>query len=179
MDIVLIFAIVVGTLILDQVSKIVVENFIEPGRSVPVVGDLFKLTLRYNTGAAFSIMAGRTPVLLAVSILAIAVIMVMYRKMAQKVWLKVSLSLILGGALGNFLDRLNIVSMIREGHLSWEMLGKGRVVDFLDFGIGSLRWATFNFADSAIVVGVAMLILELLFFGKRTRGKLSAPCQKN
>lgn len=103
-----------------------------------------------NPGAAWGLLAGtsekyRVPFFLVVSLAAIAFIISFFRKLEDDQYLMIiSLSLVFGGAIGNFIDRL---------HLSY-------VIDFIDWYVGSSHWPTFNFADAAISTGVALLVLE-------------------
>lgn len=114
-----------------------------------------------NPGAAWGLLAGanekyRVPFFLVVSIAAMAFIIRFFRKLDDDQYLMiVSLSLVFGGAIGNFIDRL---------HLSY-------VIDFIDWYVGSSHWPTFNFADAAISTGVALLILEWIKDAVANRAK--------
>jgi signal peptidase II len=140
----------------DQGSKILVARRMTLGQSVAVLGDFFHLTFIRNTGGAFGIFIGGGWFYLVSSIVAVILIFYYLRRMsAGLVWSRVSLAVILGGALGNLIDRLRT----------------GAVTDFLDFGIGRLRWPVFNVADAAVTVGVAIFLLTLLPKKKEDRGK--------
>ena len=135
---------------LDGLSKLWVERALALYQPVPIVGDLFRLTLGYNSGVAFGIFANTAgwPVLLpGIIILALLVWIVgalVVGKLSRAApW---PLQLILGGAIANFADRLL----------------DGRVTDFLDVGLCASRWPAFNLADSFIVLGVAALMLALV-----------------
>lgn len=116
---------------------------------IPVAGDVFRLTLGYNTGVAFGLFAGGGATILLLSgaiILGVAawiVVAVRAGEMSPRLW---PLGLILGGAIANLADRLP----------------DGRVTDFLDVGIGAARWPTFNLADTSIVVGIGLVVLLTL-----------------
>jgi signal peptidase II len=134
----------------DQLSKeLIVRNF-EFGDSMEIIPGFFHFTLIGNYGAAFGIFRGlpdgtRQLVLAAVSLIALVVVFKMlYSKDAQDLLSKLSLGAILGGAFGNILDRIRF----------------GKVIDFLDFFIGEYHYPAFNLADSAICLGVALLILK-------------------
>lgn len=136
---------------LDQMSKRFVVRYIEEGQLIPVVDGFFNLTLSYNRGAAFGFLAGiendaiRMGVLWSATILAVIAVVYMFFREYSQDWIGQSaLSLILGGALGNVVDRATM----------------GEVVDFLDFYIGQYHWPAFNVADSAICVGVAILLVH-------------------
>ena len=132
----------------DQVTKIWVSGALRPYELVPVIDGFFNLTLAFNTGAAFSFLAqggGWQRWLLSGLAVVVTIVLVVWlaRLDRHDRWTAAALSLVIGGAVGNLLDRLRL----------------GHVVDFLDFYLGSWHWPAFNVADSAIVVGVAILLL--------------------
>jgi signal peptidase II len=139
-------ALVIG---LDQATKLLVLSSFFLGESLPVTG-FFNLVLVFNRGAAFSFLAGAGGwqkwffVVLALAISAWLVVMI--RHHATERLLPAALALVLGGALGNVIDRLRF----------------GAVVDFLDFHLAGWHWPAFNVADSAISVGVALLLWQQL-----------------
>ncbi|MCK4596650.1 signal peptidase II [bacterium] len=142
------------TIIADQGSKIFVAKRMELGQSIPVLGNFFRITFIRNAGSAFGIFLGGGWFYLLASILAIILIFFYLRKMsAGHLWSRISLTLILGGALGNLIDRVRY----------------GMVIDFLDFGVGRLRWPVFNLADAAVTVGVAVFLL--LMFQKKAEDR--------
>jgi len=150
------FTVTILVMISDQGSKLLVERRMTLGQSVSVVGSFFHLTFIRNAGSAFGIFLGGGWFYMISSIVAVILIFYYLRRIsAGHVWSKVSLAMILGGALGNLADRLRI----------------GAVTDFLDFGIGRLRWPVFNVADAAVTVGVAIFLLTLLLKKKEDRGK--------
>jgi len=132
---------------LDGLTKIWAEQTLTPFQPVPVIGDWFRFTLGYNTGVAFGMFAngGNWPLILT-GIIIVGLLVWFSRGLAtghfpaQAAW---PIGLLLGGAIGNFIDRFP----------------DGRVTDFLDVGLGALRWPTFNIADSFILIGVAILVL--------------------
>lgn len=140
-------------LVLDQVSKYWIIGEFYYGERLSVIPGLFELTHVRNPGGAFSLFAdgslvGRMLFFVGMTLVAIVLLLVFFRRLDPEVRLTAaSLGAILGGALGNLADRL----VHRE------------VIDFLDFHIGSYYWPTFNFADSFIVVGVAILMIEMFF----------------
>ncbi len=135
--------------LLDQATKTIVRQSFTFGESVPLFG-FIRLTYHRNTGAAFGLFEGRTAYLAAASLVFIAVTAVYLARRPQSP-LSIALSLVLGGAIGNAIDRLSY----------------GYVVDFIDLRV----WPIFNVADAAISCGVAW-ILGLAVFGARAR---SAP----
>lgn len=136
----------VATVILDQVTKAAVVGGMDLNERSPVFGTFLRLTYIKNSGAVFGMMKGASTYFTFFSIIAAAVLVVVLiiaRRASTLV--RVSLGLVLGGAVGNLIDRLRF----------------GAVVDFLDVGISeSVRWPCFNVADSAITVGVFLLIIS-------------------
>lgn len=147
------FFVAATVLILDQVTKLIVAKAVPLYTSVSVIPGFFRISHVLNRGAAFSLFADiRSPwapiALLVFSLIVMAVITIILLR-AKRVLNRtnVGLSLILGGAMGNFLDRLLM----------------GSVVDFLAFRLGSYHWPDFNLADSAIVAGSGLLLLDVFF----------------
>jgi signal peptidase II len=144
---IIIFAIASLAIIVDQITKWLIQSHLSPGQSVPETG-FFRLTYAQNTGAAFSIFWGKSDILTVITIcgtiLLLLYVFVGYRRYPfLDVRLnRIAVGLILGGNLGNLIDR------IRVGH----------VRDFLDVG----PWPIFNVADSCIVVGVILMAFSIL-----------------
>jgi signal peptidase II len=137
--------IAVLVLVLDQVSKHWAESGLEELEPVPVVGELLKFRLLYNSGAAWGLGSGITPVVTCLQ-LAIAVAVVVFAvRSVRSPWYTLSLGLVLGGALGNIHDRL----LRPPGPF------KGWVVDFLELP----NWPVFNVADMAVVSGAVLLVV--------------------
>jgi signal peptidase II len=140
---------------LDRATKSMIEAKLQPWKSVPVIPGLFDLTYVRNPGGVFGIFKnlddGVRGVLFTVVPVTAILLMAAYagRIPVSRRLTQVSLSLILGGAVGNLVDRF------LHGH----------VIDFLDFYWRSHHWPAFNIADSAICVGVAMLMIETIFVG--------------
>ena len=137
------------TLVIDQLTKIVLTWTVQPGHSVPVVSPILQLTYVQNTGAAFGLLKGQQLLFVLLSLVVIAAIIwelaTKGSRVATVTW---GCGLVLGGAIGNLIDRLRV----------------GYVIDFLDLRV----WPVFNVADSAITIGVALLILHSL--GHEARG---------
>ena len=135
-------------LALDQVSKLVVIDQLTPYVDVVVVTGFFNLVHVHNTGAAFSLFADQPGwqrgFFIGVALIATGVILFLMRKTQGRRTFSIALALILGGAVGNVIDR------ILYGH----------VIDFLDFFIAGWHWPAFNIADSAISIGAVMLIID-------------------
>jgi signal peptidase II len=138
---------------LDQATKIAVDTNLSFTDRIPVIEDFFYITHARNPGAAFGLF-GDAPVVIrltlfiGITLIALAMVVNFYRKLAPgDRFSALSLGLILGGAVGNLIDRVF----------------RGEVVDFLHFRLwGGYQWPDFNLADSFIVVGVAFLVIELL-----------------
>lgn len=131
----------------DQATKLTALHYLVLNRSVPFIPDFFNMTLVFNTGAAFGIMINQTAVLVVISIITICTLLIFgYIYAAEGGLFRVSVALILGGAVGNLFDRLV----------------RGYVVDFLDFYFRQYHWPAFNVADSCICVGTFLLALYFL-----------------
>jgi len=136
--------------IFDQTIKSLIIIHIKAYQPI-IITSFFNLFLSFNRGAAFSFLNNASGwqnwLFGAIAItISIFIINLLYRTPKKQLWTSISLSFILGGALGNLIDRL------------W----RGAVIDFLDFHFNTWHWATFNIADSAIVVGFFILFLTTL-----------------
>jgi signal peptidase II len=140
-------------LVVDQLSKALVLTFLAPGAphaEVVIVPGLLRLYYVENTGAAFGLFQGKNPLLAFLAFGVVVALVVWFRELVR-FWLgALALGLQLGGAVGNLIDRFR----------------HGFVVDFIDFSF----WPTFNLADSAITIGVLMLLYVLL-----RQGQLESP----
>jgi signal peptidase II len=149
----LMLAIAAFVVFLDRVTKLWIVAHVPSGHAIVVIPKVFRLTHVLNTGAAFSLFEGTTSphlvrnILIGFSIFAVIVVLLMIWKTGRSVTLtSIALALILGGAVGNLYDRM------RFSH----------VIDFLEVHIVHYHWPDFNVADSAIVVGACLLLLEML-----------------
>jgi signal peptidase II len=135
------FAVAAAVLAVDQICKALVTSGLGGGAIVDLLGGLIRLDYTRNSGAAFGLYQGGGALLAAIAIGVSGVIVFSYRRLSRSPWIvRAALGLILGGAIGNLVDRVRL----------------GYVVDYID-----LRWwPVFNLADSAIVVGVALLALH-------------------
>jgi signal peptidase II len=138
---------------LDQLTKYWITSNFYYHETVPIIPGFFDLTYVRNPGGAFSFFARgsfgqRMLFFIGTGILAIGLLIVFYRRLEPQARLSaLALGSILGGAVGNLIDRV----------------AYGEVIDFLDFHLSGYTWPTFNLADSFIVVGVAILMLEIFF----------------
>jgi signal peptidase II len=142
---------------LDQLTKVMAVRLLHPGSRVPVIADFFDLTLIYNTGAAFSFLAGASGwqrwffIILGI-VAALFLVFMLARHAGQRLF-ALGIALILGGAVGNVIDRIRI----------------GKVVDFVLLYHDRFYWPAFNVADSAITLGVTLLIIDEIRRVRRSR----------
>jgi signal peptidase II len=151
------FGLAAAVVAADQLTKWAILGAFAPGERAAVSG-FFNLVLVFNKGAAFSFLAGapgwQTPLFAAVAVIAIVVVTLILLRSRGEPLMCAGLALVLGGALGNLIDRLRY----------------GYVVDFLDFHAFGWHWPAFNVADSAITIGAGVLILDSLL-GRGANGE--------
>lgn len=138
---------------LDQITKLYIDHHFQLHESISVIPNFFNITYVRNTGAAFGLLSKapesfRIPFFIIVPLIALTIIVLIFKKTQDTQLLMITaLSLILGGAIGNFIDRVRF----------------NYVIDFLDFHWKNVyHWPAFNVADATIVVGVALLIFYTL-----------------
>jgi signal peptidase II len=140
--------------LLDQVTKIAITQTLSYGQAIPITS-FFNLVLAYNKGAAFSFLAAeggwQRYLFTGIAVTAVVLIVVLLKRHPEKKLFCGALALILGGAVGNLIDRVSY----------------GHVIDFLDFYAGNWHWPAFNVADSAICVGAVMFVIDELRRGKK------------
>src|ERR1700756_4981093 len=147
------FLLALFVLLLDRWTKHLVAIRISMYDHIQIIPGFFRITHTENTGAAFSLFADspshwKTAMLISFSVAAMIVVSVLLWKQSRALTMTgIALSLILGGAVGNL----------------WDRVASGRVVDFLLFYVKTYPWPVFNLADSAIVVGASLLVLEIIF----------------
>lgn len=141
--------------LIDQGTKFLIAKNLELYEQIPVIGNFFLITSSRNRGAAFGILQDQLWFFIVVTIAVVAGIVWYLRKMTKegRKLLPTALALVLGGALGNFIDRLLM----------------GEVVDFLQFNFGNYTFPIFNIADSCIVIGVGLIILDTILDGRREK----------
>ncbi len=144
--------VVLGTLLVDQLSKYLVRANSHPGEMIALIPGLLGITYVRNIGGAFGVLAGYRMLFIGVMILVVAgVAIYWYRTRPRYVWLCVSLGLVTAGALGNAIDRMDT----------------GLVTDFID--VLDKYWPIFNVADSAVVIGVGMLLIWIILAPEERR----------
>ena len=150
-NLMLLFLLAALILILDQTSKFIVCRIILPGGSFPVIKDIFHLTHVQNQGAAFGLFPNQTLFFIGITLFTILLILFFHQRISKEgsapSW---ALGLILGGAIGNLIDRIRLKV----------------VIDFLDFSLKGHHWPSFNIADSAITVGAVILLFSVFKKGK-------------
>ncbi len=148
-------------LAVDLVTKALIESSFSLGQAREVIGEWVQLRLVYNPGAAFGLNLGPYSrwIFLGIAVLALGVLWRVARKTDPGDWFRMlALGLVAGGAMGNLVDR------IRHAH---------GVVDFLDVGVGAMRWPTFNVADMGVTIGAIALAISLWIEDSR-RGQKQA-----
>ncbi len=153
----------------DQITKMMVKGSpwswlplrgIPYGHSMPLIDDIFRITYIENPGIAFGIMIPGFKVVFAVfSIVASIAILIYLKRNLHRLGIgeRIALALILGGAVGNLIDRVFYGVLYHEAPLFY-----GRVVDFIDFGIHRNMFPVFNVADSCVTIGVTLLVILLM-----------------
>jgi len=136
------------TLLLDQLTKVIIRKTVAISGTVEVIKGFFELNYAENTGAVFGVFRGGNSILIFIGVIAIAFVFVYYKQFKQDIWMRVSLGFILGGALGNLADRLLY----------------GFVTDFIRIRLWLFRlvwWPNFNIADAAVLIGAIMMIISM------------------
>ena len=134
-------------ILLDQSLKILCLNSLAMGESINIISNFWNITLVSNTGAAFSILSSSTPFLIIVSLITIILIYFFFIKGQNlKTYQTILYGLLLGGIIGNLIDRIIY----------------GAVIDYLDFNIFGYNFPVFNLADTFIVIGVILIIIDII-----------------
>ncbi len=139
----MLYIICIFIVVCDQIIKMFISNRFIYGQSMPIIKNIFHLTYVKNTGAAFGIFQNQNLFFIITSFVVI-ILMLIYINIGDKkhFWFKIAAALILGGAIGNLIDRVRV----------------GYVIDYLDFRI----WPVFNLADSSVVIGAGIIVLLFL-----------------
>lgn len=137
-------------ILIDQISKYAISNYMQQGESIQVIGNVLRLTYIKNPGMAFGIQVGSKLFFTIFSSIACVVISIyLFRIKSENFWARFALASILGGAIGNLIDRIVY----------------GEVIDFIHFRI--IRWPIFNVADIAVTIGMIILIAFVIFDKKQ------------
>lgn len=138
-------------LALDQLTKYLVATQMSLGESIPLLGEFLSITSHRNSGAAWGIFQGRMLFFYIITVVVLIFLVYFYKSEARDNWMmQIGITLLMAGAIGNFIDRL----LFQE------------VVDFVDILIFNYDFPIFNVADSALTVGVVMLLLEVFVTGR-------------
>ena len=151
----MIYLLSVLVILLDQVSKMGVLGYVLEHEMIPVF-PCFNLLLTFNKGVSFSLLSSDSPyapVALSVFALGVSALLIYWIQKEKNTLARWGLALILGGAVGNVIDRIRF----------------GAVVDFLDFYLGDYHWPAFNIADSAICIGVVILLFSSFKKGEKKK----------
>ncbi len=133
-----------GIAIADQVAKQWIVSSFQPYVPQNVVGDYFRIQFIHNTGGLFGLFQSQSPVFAVMTVVIAALLISLEFRTGWRSWVAtLALGLLLGGAIGNWIDRVRL----------------GYVVDFVDMGIGTWRFYIYNVADSAVTVGIGLLLL--------------------
>lgn len=136
-------AIAAAVVVVDQLAKAWVVSAVPSGGSLPLLGDLVRLVVTHNTGAIFGLFRDQAGLFAIASLAVLCAIVLYHARSGRNPVMTLTLALLFGGAIGNFVDRIRL----------------GYVVDFVDAGLGDLRFYTFNVADAAISAAILLLIL--------------------
>jgi len=143
----------------DQITKLAVKERFYLGESIELLGDVLRFTYIQNPGMAFGLSFG-SPLFFTIfaSVASVIILIYLYRMRRESFHSRLSLALILGGAVGNLIDRF----------------AYGKVIDFIDVGVNNTRWPVFNVADSAVTIGMIILVTLVLFEGQKVDAPLRA-----
>ncbi len=141
------FIIIIGLLLLDQITKLVIVAQVPYGANIDVIKGFFSITHRVNDGAAWSVFSGQMTVFYIITVVALVIFGYYFKDInfKTKKMYSIGISLLIAGTLGNFVDRIRI---------------KG-VIDFLDFNIFGYDFPVFNVADSALNVGLVLFMIAV------------------
>ena len=134
-------------IVVDQTSKAWLVANVSAGQVMSVIGDLLRLIQSQNSGALFGMFRDQAILFALVSVAVIGLIVLYHGRAGRSLYLSIALGLLLGGAIGNMIDRLRF----------------GYVIDWVDMGLGTVRFWTYNVADSAITIAILMLLAMALF----------------
>lgn len=137
-NILFISLLIIIVIILDQLTKYIVSKYMQVSQSIPLIKNILHITYIQNTGAGFGILKGWNTILIFVSLIIVGIILFYFDRIIKEEQIHIPIALILGGAIGNIIDRIFL----------------GYVIDFIDFRI----WPAFNVADSCVTIGALWLI---------------------
>jgi signal peptidase II len=132
--------------VVDQLTKAWLVSVVAPGTTMSVLGDTIRLIDSQNNGGLFGLLRGQAAPFAVLSLVVMGLIVAYHARSGRSPYLTITLGFLLGGAIGNAIDRIRL----------------GYVVDFVDAGIGTLRWYTFNVADASISLAILLLVAAAL-----------------
>ena len=136
-------ALAAAIVVVDQVTKAWIVDALAPDRELRLLGEYLRLVYTENSGALFGLFRGQAAPFALLSLAVIGLIVGYHARSGRSPYMTLTLGLLLGGAVGNAIDRLRL----------------GHVVDFVDGGIGGFRWYTFNVADACISASIVLLLV--------------------
>jgi signal peptidase II len=155
------FGLAATIVVADQVTKAWLRSTLAPGERLEVVGDLVRLVHSQNSGALFGLFHDQALLFGLVSIGVVGLIVWYHGNSGRNTPMTIALGLLLGGAIGNLIDRFRL----------------GYVTDFVDLGIGDVRWYTFNVADAAVSVAIVLLVVLAIVPSRADRPEPSEPSE--
>jgi signal peptidase II len=152
------FIVAIIAVFIDQLTKAIARKVVAPVGDIEVIKGFFELSYVENTGAAFGTFSGQNTIFIIIGFAAIILIFVYYKQFIDSTWMKISLGFLLGGALGNLLDRIIFHCVTDFIRVRWWL-------------IHPRWWPNFNIADAAVLIGAIMLILGMI---KKSKPEVSS-----
>lgn len=144
--------VVLGVIIIDQVSKLIVSRLMYRGQTIPLIPHIFNITYVKNPNAAFGIPIGSPIVMMVLTSIATVLLIFYFTRLKEPgSLLYVGLALIIGGAIGNLVDRFRM----------------RQVIDFIELGVRQFKWPVFNIADSCVTIGIVVILWSWIFGRKK------------
>ena len=139
---------VLAVIVCDQISKLIVAHLMYRGQTIPIIPSFFNITYVKNPNAAFGIPIGPPIIMMVLTSIATALLIFYFTKLKEKgSLLLVGLALIIGGAIGNLIDRFRMQ----------------QVIDFIELGVRQFKWPVFNIADSCVTIGIIAILWSWVF----------------
>ena len=148
--------------LIDQISKGLIDKYIELGKSIKVINNLFYITNINNSGAAWGILPGKTDLLIVLTVVVVIILFQYLKSFNKNNRNIIAFGLLLGGILGNFIDRLFV----------------GYVKDFIEINVFGYNFPIFNFSDMCIVIGAILLIIAIISGEDKNGSKSKKPNKK-
>lgn len=165
-----------AVLLLDQITKLLALRLLSPVTKTDVLGSLLQFTLVFNEGGAFSTNLGSGQFYMIASIIVMIIVVgLLYKDSGKNKVLDIALALVLGGALGNFTDRIKFGAVVDWIDFDFPdiSLKAGKLLFFNFPGYELNRWPVFNVADSAVTVGMVLIVIALIIESRRQKRELN------